>query len=234
MRRISGMYKFTILLPTVVSLFFCFHADLSAHDDGYYSVVYVLDGDTFEISGGERVRLIGINTPEVGEECSSQATQRLKELILNKTVFLKKDVSETDRYGRLLRYVYVNGLFVNEELVYDGFAYAVEYPPDTQYASDLEDAQQSAASANRGCLWGSSCPSGCYVHITNTGSKYHAADCRYLYNSDYTICRDEAIDQGYSACSVCGGECDGASLSRGSGDGDGGGGCFINTLMPLN
>ena len=52
------------------------------------------------------------------------------------------------------------------------------------------------------------CPSGCYVHITKTGSKYHSAGCRYLSESDIRICRDDAIKAGYTACKVCGGKCD--------------------------
>ena len=190
------------------------HPAFSDYLDGYYEVARIIDGDTFELTDGKSVRLIGINTPEVGETCSAQATQQLSSLIEGKTVFLEKDVSETDIYDRLLRYVYVNGVFVNLELVYNGYAYAVEYPPDIAYASQLADAEEDARNNERGCLWGTSCSSDCYVHITKTGSKYHASDCRYLSQSDIRICRDDAISQGYTACSVCKGYCDGYSINN--------------------
>jgi len=83
----------------------------------------------------------------------AEATQKLASLIFGKTVYLEKDVSETDSYGRLLRYVYVNKIFVNLELVYYGYAYAVSYPPDVAYASQLADAEEDAIDNDRGCLW---------------------------------------------------------------------------------
>ena len=188
------------------------------YPDGYYDVARIIDGDTFELSDGKAVRLIGINTPEMGERCSSEAKDYLSSLIHNESVYLEKDVSETDIYNRLLRYVYIDGIFVNYKLVDDGYAEAVAYPPDIQYSSDFSNAEAAARAANRGCLWGESCRTGCYVQITKTGSKYHSADCRYLSQSDIEICRDEAIKQGSTACKVCEGQCDVSG-----GDGGGGG-----------
>ena len=205
------------------------------YPDGYYEVGRVIDGDTLELIDGQSVRLIGMDTPEVGEACYSQATQKLISLISGNLVYLEKDVSETDRYGRLLRYVHVDGLFVNEALVYEGYAYAVEYPPDTKYASQLADAEEYASLNDIGCIWEAPCSSGCYVHITDSGTKYHATGCRYLANSDISICRDHAEIQEYTSCSECGGACDAVAISGGSdgsgdGGGDGGGGCFISIL----
>ena len=214
-------------------LFFISPANTFAdYPDGYYEVGRVIDGDTFELIDGKPIRLIGIDTPEVGEDCYSQATQKLISLISGHLVYLEKDVSETDQWGhRLLRYVYVDGLFVNEALVYEGYAYADEYPPDTKYASQLGDAEENASLGDRGCLWGDPCSSGCYVHITDTGTKYHATGCRFLANSDRLICLDDATLQGYTSCSECGGACDAVAISGGSdGSGDGGGGCFISIL----
>ncbi len=127
------------------------------YPDGYYDVKRIIDGDTFELTDGKSVRLIGIDTPEVGETCSTQATNQLSSLIGGETVYLEKDVSETDIDGRLLRYVDVNEVFVNLELVYYGYAYAVSYPPDIAYASQLADAEDNAQSHERGCLWYTVC-----------------------------------------------------------------------------
>ena len=79
-------------------------------------VTNVVDGDTIDVSinGTEfRVRYIGMDTPEIGEPCYQQATAYNSQLVLGKTVILERDVSETDRFGRLLRYVYVDDTFVN-------------------------------------------------------------------------------------------------------------------------
>lgn len=69
-----------------------------------------------------------------------------------KTVTLEKDVSETDVYGRLLRYVWVDGVFVNGELVRLGYARAISYPPDTKYQERLAQLEEEARQASRG-LW---------------------------------------------------------------------------------
>ena len=116
-------------------------------------VVRVIDGDTFVIRGGERVRLIGIDTPEKGKPGAAQATARTKRLVLGKRVRLEKDVSERDRYGRLLRYVYVGRVFVNAELVRSGYARMATFPPDVRHAEDFLRLQREAQRAGRG-MWG--------------------------------------------------------------------------------
>lgn len=142
----------TLFLSIISSLVFP-DIGLAEYPDGYYEVQRVINGNTFELTDGKDVRLIGIDAPEAGETCSTQATQQLSSLIAGETVYLEKDVSETDIDGRLLRHVYVNGVFVNLELVYYGYAYAVSYPPDIAYASQLADAEENAISHDRGCLW---------------------------------------------------------------------------------
>jgi endonuclease YncB( thermonuclease family) len=117
-------------------------------------VTRVIDGDTIDvrINGvGYRVRYIGMNTPERGEACYQQATDANAALIEGKTVTLVKDVSETDVYGRLLRYVYVGGEFVNADLVRDGWAENAEYPPDTAHAAEFRQLEAQARDKNIGC-----------------------------------------------------------------------------------
>ncbi|MDW8059364.1 MAG: thermonuclease family protein [Thermomicrobium sp.] len=129
-------------------------------------VVTVIDGDTFTVQttrGEVVVRLIGIDAPERGEdgrpaECYfREATATLLTLAPpGSTVLLERDSSDTDRYGRLLRYAWVdrgNGwVLLNEELVRRGAAVAREYPPDVRYAARLAAAQQEARRARAG-LW---------------------------------------------------------------------------------
>jgi len=127
-----------------------------------FLVKRVIDGDTIELANGQRVRYIGIDTPETVDprkpvQCFGvEASNRNKQLVEGKQVRLEKDVSETDKYGRLLRYVYVNGTFVNLVLVQDGFAYSSTYPPDIKYQNQFIEAQRVATEQEKG-LWGS-CP----------------------------------------------------------------------------
>jgi endonuclease YncB( thermonuclease family) len=117
-------------------------------------VLRVVDGDTVDIEvNGERqrVRYIGINTPERNEPCYEQATQANIDLVLGKTVRLVKDKSDTDRYGRLLRYLFVDDIFVNKVLVEQGHAEAVLYKPDDQYYNQFSYLEEVAAEAGLGC-----------------------------------------------------------------------------------
>jgi len=115
-------------------------------------VVEVIDGDTIVIEGGYRVRYIGIDAPEKGEAYYLEACQANRELVMGKKVWLEKDTSDKDKYGRLLCYVYVDSTFVNAELVRQGYAQARSYPPDIKYQIYLEAAEQEARQKNEG-IW---------------------------------------------------------------------------------
>jgi len=119
------------------------------------TVTRVIDGDTITIDTGQRVRYIGIDTPEIYPEreiYGSEAWQANRRLVEGKEVRLELDVSETDKYGRLLRYVYVGDIFVNAELVRQGLAEAKAYPPDTRYQDLLEQLEREARLDGRG-MW---------------------------------------------------------------------------------
>jgi micrococcal nuclease len=125
---------------------------------GEFKVVRVIDGDTIEIEGGERVRYIGIDTPETvdpkkSKECfGAEAFMQNKKLVAGKTVRLEKDTTDRDKYNRLLRYVWVGDDFINLDLVKNGFAYAYAYTPDTKYQKQISEAQKEAIGAKNG-LW---------------------------------------------------------------------------------
>lgn len=116
----------------------------------------VIDGDTIELTDGRRVRYIGIDTPELVHpqkpvECfASDAKAENQKLVEGKSVRLVKDISETDTYGRLLRYVFVGDVFVNDYLVRQGFAHATSYPPDVLYQDQFLQAEKEAQEAKRG------------------------------------------------------------------------------------
>lgn len=131
----------------------------------YSKVTRVFDGDTIEIEGGAKVRYIGIDAAEVYPKrlCfSDEALAKNRELVSGKVVKLEKDVSETDKYGRLLRYVFVEGpttssgqisLFVNDFLVKSGFAKVMTVPPDVKYKDLFLESEKYARENNLG-LWG--------------------------------------------------------------------------------
>ncbi len=124
-------------------------------------VTRVIDGDTIEVDiAGTiyKVRYLGIDTPELDDKrpefsaLAQEATRYNRQLVAGKTVRLEKDVSETDRYGRLLRYVYVGDIFINAELVRQGLAWVKVYEPDTKYQDTLEKAEAEARQDKKG-LW---------------------------------------------------------------------------------
>lgn len=120
----------------------------------YASVIFVIDGDTIDVSiegREERVRYISVNTPERDEPCYDEATNANRILVENQIVTLVKDVSERDSYGRLLRYVYIGEVFVNAQLVADGWAEARRYNPDTAQYDYLDSLEANAAAQNLGC-----------------------------------------------------------------------------------
>jgi micrococcal nuclease len=126
---------------------------------GQVKVVAVLDGDTIVISGGEKVRYAGLDTPEsrhpdkLPEYCGHAAFEANRRLVVGKTVRLEFDERRRDKYGRLLAYVYVDGLFVNAELIRQGYARVSTYKDNQRHREAFESLQQSAIGMRRG-LWG--------------------------------------------------------------------------------
>jgi endonuclease YncB( thermonuclease family) len=133
------------------------------YDERKARVIAVVDGDTISVLISEfyerRVRYIGIDAPEMRRDCfGPEATAANRRLVLGKVVALERDVSDTDRFGRLLRYVYLpTGEMVNEVLVREGYALARSFPPDTKYRARFEAAERQARQANAG-LWGACRP----------------------------------------------------------------------------
>lgn len=115
----------------------------------------VIDGDTLELTTGERVRLIGIDAPETGEDYYEESKVRLKDLVESKQINLENDVEDKDRYDRLLRYIYIDDIFVNLIMVEEGFAKAYPYQPNTRYEPEFEEAEDSAKGLKKG-IWSDS------------------------------------------------------------------------------
>lgn len=120
------------------------------------TVLYVFDGDTIEVDlegTTERVRLIGVNAPEIGECWVDEARSALADLLPEgREVGMTVDRSDRDQFGRLLRYLWVDSMSVNEELVRSGAAVSRRYPPDTAMSDRFDSAQDEAREEGRG-LW---------------------------------------------------------------------------------
>lgn len=166
-------------------------------------VTKVIDGDTFDVEGGERIRLYEINAPEYPKDCMGvDAKARVEDLILDKTVSVEK--IKKDNFGRTVALVYLDKLLINEILTEEGLAY---FEKDKILSSDsliIEKAEEKARSAGRG-VWSSLCQTkkdGCvikgnYRPADNTRI-YHTPDC-YNYDritikpgtSDRWFCNEE-------------------------------------------
>jgi micrococcal nuclease len=202
----------------------------SGTDDGY-PVVRVADGDTLvvDIDGTEEyVRLIGVDTPESVHPDKERnvpygavASDFTKKLAEEKRVTLETDVQERDKYGRLLAYVYLDGVMLNQTLLSAGHAKLATYPPNVKYVDEFTKLQAEAREKGAG-IWAyeifadetaetgspvAQARTAVYIGNHNT-MKFHRSDCRYV--PDITErhkvrlnSRDEAAAGGYAACKVC-------------------------------
>ena len=123
-------------------------------------IVRVIDGDTIVTQENQKIRLIGIDTPEVTannpKKCLGDlATVKMKELVEGQYVTLEKDISDIDKYDRLLRYVWINHTMVNKTLVSEGYAQIDTVKPDIKYKQIFSDAQTQAQIQKIG-LWNKS------------------------------------------------------------------------------
>jgi micrococcal nuclease len=130
------------------------------------TVTRIVDGDTIHVEVGgrvEKVRYIGVNTPEVhhprkGEEPGGRAAAAVnRQLVSGRHVRLELDVQSRDRHGRLLAYVWVADTMVNAELVRRGFAQVMTVPPNVRHQSLFVKLQREAREAGRG-LWAEPAP----------------------------------------------------------------------------
>jgi micrococcal nuclease len=121
------------------------------HQAGTISGVEIIDGDTFRLANGDTVRLIGIDAPELSQPGGELSREYLAHLIVGKRITLERGSEDRDNYNRLLRFVYINDLCINEEMIRQGYAEARYLPDDSirDYYLQLE-IQAEAAKAG---LW---------------------------------------------------------------------------------
>lgn len=116
-------------------------------------VTKIIDGDTVVVAGGDHVRLLGIDADEPAGACHEAAKTRLTELVYGKELELRPDQSDKDQYGRLLRYLFLDGQNINFLLVGEGLAVCRFYPDNPSFKQECAQAEIKAINEKTGCLW---------------------------------------------------------------------------------
>ena len=181
----------------------------------YHKVKFVYDGDTVLLDSGEKVRLLGINSPEVahrGEESEFKARTAwrfTREKVTGTQVRLEYDSEKQDRYGRLLAYVFLkNGDMLNERLVREGLAHVMFNSKNLKYRELLLDSQRKAMKAKRG-IWSRSIEGKEKIYLGNrTSFRFHRPDCHFgkrisKKNQVKIKTRRDAFWEGFSPCKQC-------------------------------
>jgi micrococcal nuclease len=169
----------------------------------------VIDGDTIELESGERIRYIGIDTPEKDQPFFRDATRANQELLKKGKYTLEYDTDQKDDWGRTLAYVWIDTLMVNAELVREGLASVYLISPNFKHKNELI-AYQKEARAKRLGIWSIPIsPEKYYVASRHSrGLVFHRPDCQWAkkISKDNLIrfeTRDQVLDLGYSPCRTC-------------------------------
>ena len=187
------------------------YSDTNCHAEKTGLCTKVSDGDTITVEGVGKVRLVGVNTPEKGVAGSDASTYFTKKLCLNREVSLDIDDSKhTDKYGRTLAVVIVDGKNLNEMLLKEGLAEIMYMPPSEFYPYDWAGDNTHVASqtsTNKYTSSSSTNNAGTYIGNLDT-HKFHKPSCKYSEkisekNKVTFSSRDEAINQGYAPCKIC-------------------------------
>ena len=187
---------------------FCFIAE----EDTNHFVVEVIDGDTLRLNDGSVVRLLSIDAPEKGEYYYADAKNKLAELVKGRRIRLIRDESDRDRFGRLLRYVYVDDVLVNLELVKEGYAKVDVRKPDCLFEEELLKAERIAKILEIGiwakekdedvCCLALGCPKGTKFVASKKSKKVHRCCSKWarVIDPENLVCfrsKNEAILLGY-------------------------------------
>jgi micrococcal nuclease len=173
-----------------------------------YQVVEVVDGDTIKVNidgTTETLRIIGINTPETVDprrpvQCfGKEASDKAKELLGGQYVTLERDITQDnrDKYGRLLRFVFINGDDYGKEMIREGYAYEYTYNIPYKYQAEYKEAQRKAKGEGNG-LW----RSGVCNELTNSKSAQSVTQSTIGAGAYYTSSKSSAKNYYPSYCSA--------------------------------
>jgi micrococcal nuclease len=171
-------------------------------------VADVYDGDTFRMSSGKKVRIVGIDTPEIGERFHDEAKYYLSSLIINKEVTLKPLATGKDRYQRTLAEVFVDTMDIGLAMIREGYAQLYLFSDDNFLKERYLPALKGAISQKKG-IWGVQPPKPETYYLTVKGSyRFHRPLCPSLKNANpknlkKVKTRLEALENGLSPCRNC-------------------------------
>jgi len=201
---------------TLAAIFFCIFIIFSfASQQNWRLCTRVVDGDTIILDRKERIRLIGVDTPETKDPrkpvqyFGQEAYEFTRKLAEGKRVRLEYDWDKNDNYGRTLAYVYLeDGTFLNAEIIKQGYGFAYTRFP-FKYLEVFRQYGREARENERG-LWAAKeekkpgvVSKDKIVYITKTGKKYHRGSCSFLRRRKIPISLKDAVARGYTPCSRC-------------------------------
>lgn len=168
----------------------------------------IIDGDTFELSDGTRVRMIGVDTPEIDRPFYRQAVALAESLLMGKQIEYETDAEERDRYGRHLWYVFADSIFVNDRIISRGMGRVYLFQSNIKYADLFIRSQKKAREAKSG-IWSLPLPPPEDFYIALQGSfRFHRPLCMSIKGADTEKVtryrsRDSLLDLGISPCRNC-------------------------------
>jgi micrococcal nuclease len=184
---------------------------LEKRPEDRFRVVKVLDGDTVELTGGDKVRLLALDTPEHGEPYFEQARQMLQKLSQGKSVRLEYGSARRDKYGRMLGYLYVDDtLLANRMLIDSGLGYLYLFQDNdlnSPHVREMLEAQRSAISRKVG-LWSVQRHAEDHYVTTAHSFRLHRPSCEAVRNLEpgqgrIFKTREEGLAEGLSPCREC-------------------------------
>lgn len=205
------MNKIINKLLLLLIVCFCF----SSYADQVYTVKFVVDGDTIILSNRDSVRYIGIDSPEINhktgiaEPFGFEAKTTNEKLLSGKSVRLEYDIEKKDHYGRILAYVYTSdGIFINSEIIKNGYAWTLFKRPNTKHSDELLISQRYAMLNKQG-IWSNWKEKKSVKYIGNSNSKrFHLSDCPFgkkISSKNRIIFQKkwDAFYAGFSPCKKC-------------------------------
>ena len=177
---------------------------------GRHLVARVIDGDTVELIGGDKLRLLGIDSPERGDPLYDSATSILASFVSSQAVTITYSKKRRDGYGRILGYLFVDSVCVNEAMLSSGMANAYLFDDnlsDSVRIRRLLSAQKEAIDNKRG-IWSRSVSTENYYLAIKGKLRFHRPTCRTVKNrpeSDLIryLSRIDAFNYGLSPCRNC-------------------------------
>jgi len=175
-----------------------------------FIVTKIIDGDTVELSGGDKLRLLSIDTPERGELFYAQAKALLSDIAQGKTAHIEYSNRRRDKYGRLLGYLYIDSIFVNKLIIEKGLGCVYLFKDTDMGRKETEEllqAQRDALKQKVG-LWGIKHEKERYYLAHRGGFRFHRPNCSDLKKSSLDNLRkfnrrEDALYEGLSPCRQC-------------------------------